>query len=99
MEKGRTTFGLDSFWESCDRDGVGDNPLERELCFRSDAMVRLCAQIQAAEELGDDEAVEVLSRHYDETRKAIRLLRDAILAQNARATLSSPVGSNEHSVR
>ena len=81
------TFGLDSFWESCDRDGVGDNPLERELCFRSDALQRYRAQIEAAEELGDDEAVLVLSRHFDNTRAIISRLRTAILNQQAKATL------------
>jgi hypothetical protein len=85
MDKSRKTFGLDAFWESCDRDDIGDDPLERELCFRSDALVRYREQIQAAEELGDDEAVEVLSRHFDETRRAIRRLRDAILVQNGKA--------------
>lgn len=82
-----TTFGLDSFWESCDRDGVGDNPLERELCFRSDALQRYRAQIQAAEELGDDEAVAVLSRHFEDTRAIIRRLREALLTQRVKATL------------
>ncbi len=86
MDRNRTTFGLDAFWESCDRDGVGDDPLERELCFRSDALVRYRAQIQAAEELGDDNAVEVLSRHFEDTRKAIRRLRDAILAKGDKPT-------------
>jgi ferritin-like metal-binding protein YciE len=46
--------------------------------------VRYREQIQAAEELGDDEAVAVLSKHFNETRVAIRRLRDAILAKNAK---------------
>jgi hypothetical protein len=82
----RNTFGLDAFWETCDRDGLAENPLERELCFRSDALRRYTAQIEAAEELGDDEAVAVLSRHYEDTRLHIQRLRDAILKQN-QATL------------
>lgn len=81
MEKNRTTFGLDAFWESCDRDNVGDDPLERELCFRTDALERYRVQIEAAEELGDDEAVALLSRHFDETRRTIQRLREAIHAQ------------------
>ena len=87
MAQNRTAFGLDTFWESCDHDAVGDNPLERELCFRSDALVRYRAQILAAEEIGDDDALAVLSRHYDETREMIQRLRDAILAQGLKATL------------
>ena len=78
MDAKHPTFGLDAFWETCDREAIGDDPLMRELCFRSDALVRYRAQIMAAEELGDDEAVEVLSRHHDDTRAVIRRLRDAI---------------------
>ena len=87
MTQNRTTFGLDSFWESCDQEAVGDDPLERELCFRSDALVRYRAQIMAAEEIGDDDARAILSRHYDDTREVIRRLREAILAQGVKATL------------
>lgn len=86
MENSPATFGLDAFWESCDREGAADNPLERELCFRSDALRRYTAQIEAAEELGDDEAVAVLSRHYEDTRLHIQRLREAINKQN-QATL------------
>jgi hypothetical protein len=82
MDNSPATFGLDTFWESCDHEGVAENPLERELCFRSDALRRYSAQIEAAEELGDDEAVALLSRHYEDTRKHIQRLRDAILKQN-----------------
>ena len=88
MEKNRTTFGLDAFWETCDRDNVGDDPLERELCFRTDALTLYRAQIEAAEEMGDDEAVALLSRHYEEPRRTIQKLHEAILAQkNEKATL------------
>ena len=86
MENSPNTFGLDAFWESCDREDVAENPLERELCFRSDALRRYSAQIEAAEELGDDEAVAVLSRHYEDTRQQIQRLREAINKQN-QATL------------
>jgi hypothetical protein len=82
MENRLNTFGLDAFWESCDRDDIAENPLERELCFRTDALARYRDQITAAEEMGDDEAVALLSRHYDETRRTIQRLREAILAQN-----------------
>ena len=93
MDNPRTTFGLDSFWETCDHEALSDNPLERELCFRSDALRRYSQQIEAAEELGDDEAVAVLSRHFEDTLQVMRLLRDALLkqaqaqAQAAQATI------------
>ncbi len=83
----RPAFGLDSFWESCDREGISDDPLERELIFRSDALARYRQQILEAEEMGDDDAVALLSRHYDETRRAIHRIRDAIQAKNDQATI------------
>jgi hypothetical protein len=82
MDAKRPTFGLDTFWETCDRDGIAEDPLFRELCYRSDILVHYRTQILAAEELGDDEAVAVLSRHYDDTRDMIRRLREAIQQQN-----------------
>src|SRR5688572_25239532 len=92
VDNPRTTFGLDTFWETCDHESLNDNPLERELCFRSDALRRYSQQIEAAEELGDDEAVAVLSSHYEDTRLVISRLRDALLKQSqtppeAQATL------------
>ncbi|HEY0671805.1 MAG TPA: hypothetical protein VGD27_06045 [Longimicrobiales bacterium] len=81
MTANRTTFGLDAFWESCDRDDISDDPLMRELCFQSDALVRYRAQILEAEEIGDDEAVALLSRHFEETTIAIRRIREAIEAK------------------
>ena len=81
MESRRPTFGIETFWESCDRDAVADNPLERELAFRLDALERYRVQIEVADELGDDEAVDVLSRYYDSTSLLIARLRDALQHQ------------------
>jgi hypothetical protein len=81
MESRRPTFGIETFWESCDRDGVADNPLERELAFRLDALERYRVQIEVADELGDDEAVDVLSRYYDSTSILIGRLRSALQHQ------------------
>lgn len=93
MTANRTTFGLDAFWESCDREGISDDPLMRELCFRSDALVRYRQQILEAEEIGDDEAVALLSRHFDETRTAIRRIRNAIEAKTGKQPFSEEAGS------
>jgi hypothetical protein len=83
MESRRPTFGIETFWESCDRDAVADNPLERELAFRLDALERYRVQIEVADELGDDEAVDVLSRYYDSTSILVGRLRSALQQQAA----------------
>lgn len=84
MEAKKPTFGLDTFWEACDRDGIADNPLERELTYRLDTLERYRVQIEVAEEIGDDDAVAVLSRYYDATSLLISRLRDAISTQSRR---------------
>lgn len=84
MEAKKPTFGLDTFWETCDRDGIADNPLERELTFRVDALERYRVQIEVAEEIGDDDAVAVLSRYYDSTSLLISRLREALNRQSRR---------------
>ena len=81
MDNKPATVGLDTFWETCDRDAVEENPLERELSFRLDALKRYQSQIEVAEAIGDDEAVNVLSRYYDETATLTRRIREAILNQ------------------
>ncbi|HEX6559282.1 MAG TPA: hypothetical protein VF021_07460 [Longimicrobiales bacterium] len=70
--------GLESFWETCDRDGVGEHPLMRELCFRLDAIQRYRALITDAEESGNDEAVAILTACYDKQSELIRRLRDEL---------------------
>ena len=82
MESKRVMVGLDTFWETCDRDAVAENPLERELAFRLDALKRYQGQIEVAEAIGDDEAVDVLSRYYDSTAVLIRRIREAMLRQH-----------------
>lgn len=90
MDEKRPTSGLDSFWETCDREAIAENPLMRELCYREDTLVRYRAQILAAEELGDDEALAVLSRHYDDTRQVIQRLREAIEHQASHSVQHPP---------
>jgi hypothetical protein len=90
MEAKKPTFVLDTFWETCDRDGIADNPLERELTFRLDSLERYRVQIEVAEEMGDDEAVDVLSRYYDSTTILIKRLRDAIHNQGLKGRRPTP---------
>ena len=70
--------GLDLFWEQADRDGSGQNPLERELDERVDALARYRELIVEAQANGRDEAAELLLRQYDREEQAVRRLRHAL---------------------
>ena len=67
--------GLESFWETCDRDGISEHPLMRELCYRLDAIQRYRDLIADAEYMGDDDAVSALSRQFDDQHKVVSRLR------------------------
>lgn len=79
--------GLESFWETCDKDGVGEHPLMRELCYRLDAIQRYRDLIADAEYMGDDDAVSALSKQFDDQHKVVRRLREE-LSRITEATLS-----------
>lgn len=70
-----TAAGLEDFWATCDADEVGEHPLMRELCFRLDACQRYRTLIADAEANGNDDAVEVLSRHYDQQQTIVKRLQ------------------------
>ena len=70
-----TAAGLESFWETCDADGVAEHPLMRELCFRLDAIQRYRGLIADAEANGNDEALELLSRHFEQQHRIVKRLR------------------------
>lgn len=69
---------LESFWETCDRDGDGEHPLVRELCYRLDALQRCRLALDDAEDIGNDEAVEVLSRQFDRQQSVIKRIRQEL---------------------
>ena len=81
--------GLESFWETCDQDGVGDHPLMRELCFRLDAMQRYRTMIADAEANGQDDALELLSRHYDQQQEIVARIRDQLTRLEHTESLAS----------
>jgi hypothetical protein len=81
MRREDSAPGLESFWETCDHDGVGDHPLVRELCFRLDAIQRYRELIADAEANGQDEAVELLSSYFDQQNDLVTRIRDQ-LARN-----------------
>lgn len=72
--------GLDHFWEEADRDASGQNPLERELDERVDALARYQRLIADAQAAGRDEAVEILMKQHDREDQAVRRLRRALQA-------------------
>ena len=73
--------GLESFWETCDKDGVSEHPLMRELCYRLDAIQRYRALITDAEDNGNDDALELLTRHFEQQHEIVARLRDEIARQ------------------
>jgi hypothetical protein len=75
--------GLESFWETCDADDVGEHPLMRELCFRLDAVERYRTLIADAEANGNDDALEILSRHYDQQQGIVKRIREELARMKA----------------
>ena len=70
--------GLESFWEMCDADAVAEHPLMRELCFRLDAIQRYRTLIADAEANGHDDAVEILSRHFEQQHRIVKRIREEL---------------------
>lgn len=70
--------GLDLFWEQADRTDSDQNPIERELDERVDALARYRRLIDDAEANGQEEAVEILIRQHDREQDAVQRLRDAL---------------------
>lgn len=70
--------GLDHFWEQADEESSTQNPLERELAERLDALARYRDQILQAE--ADDRAsdAEVLLRQHEREYQAVQRLWVAI---------------------
>ena len=73
-----TKPGLDQFWEEADRSGSGQDPLERELDERIDALARYRRLIAEAESSGRDEAASILMRQHDREQESIDRLRSAL---------------------
>lgn len=70
--------GLDFFWEQADQDGSDENPLERELGDRLDAVARYRSMIADAETNGRPEAARLLLREHDREAEVAARLRDAL---------------------
>lgn len=75
--------GLDHFWEQADEEGSGQNPLERELAERLDALARyrdLILEMEASSRTAD---AEVLLRQHDREYQAVQRLWSAIRRMRA----------------
>lgn len=82
MKKQSAAPGLESFWETCDRDDVAEHPLMRELCYRLDTIQHYRGLIADAEYMGDDEAVAVLSKQFDDQHAFVRRIRAELARMN-----------------
>lgn len=78
MNRETAAPGLESFWETCDQDAIGEHPLMRELCHRLDAIQRYRELIADAEYMGDDDAVALLSKQFDQQHAVVRRLREEL---------------------
>jgi hypothetical protein len=76
--------GLDLFWEQADRTGSGQDPLERELDERVDALARYRRLISEAQANGREEAAEILLRQHDREEDAVERIRQALTHQRRR---------------
>lgn len=70
--------GLDLFWEQADRIDSGQDPLERELDDRVDALARYRHLISDAQANAREEAVEILLKQHDREEDAVVQLRAAL---------------------
>jgi len=73
---------LDHFWEQADDEGSAQNPLERELAERLDALARyreLILEMEAASRTSD---AEILLRQHDREYQAVQRLWAAIRRMN-----------------
>ncbi len=72
------TPGIDAFWEDADRDGSGDDPLERELCDRLDALARYRRMIAEAQVNAQDDATEHLLKLHEREHRIVQRLTEVI---------------------
>jgi hypothetical protein len=72
--------GLDAFWLQADTEECPDHPLERELCFRLDALERYRRMIADAQAIGRDDMADALLAQHDREAKLVRKLEAALRA-------------------
>lgn len=70
--------GVDTFWEAADADGSGQDPIERELDERLDALTRYRELIAEADANGREEVAEILIKQHDREQETVNRLRQAL---------------------
>jgi hypothetical protein len=70
--------GLDLFWEQADQDGSEEHPLERELCYRTDVLIRYQQMIADAQIAGRDDVVDALMEQHDRQARVCSRLREEL---------------------
>lgn len=88
------TPGVDTFWEEADRNGSPQDPLERELDEKVDALTRYRQLIAEAEANGRDGAAEILLKQHDREELAVRRLREALRKRNGQDGRSDGASEN-----
>ena len=78
--------GLDAFWQTADDESSDENPLERELCNRLDAVARYQAMIADADAADLDGAVHALERALQHEAAAVDRLRVALRRSRPQAS-------------
>ena len=76
--------GVDTFWESADADGSGQDPIERELDERLDALTRYRDLIAEADANGREEVAAILLKQHDREQETVNRLRQALQRRRKR---------------
>lgn len=76
--------GIEFFWEQADAEGSSQDPLERELGDRLDALARYGRLISEAESSGQDRIAELLVRQRDREEALARRIRAAFQVMRAK---------------
>lgn len=87
MQQGQTPIGVDSFWLEADAEDCSDHPLERELCYRLDAVARYLQLIDEAEAIGRDDMVDSLLAQHDRQAEMVIALREALRRTSSRSQI------------
>jgi hypothetical protein len=74
--------GIAQFWQEADRTESGQDPLERELQEKVDAVARYRRLISEAEENGRDEAASHLMEQHDREARMVEQLRARLKARS-----------------
>lgn len=79
MQENRTpALGVDAFWLDAEANDCSDNPLERELCYRLEAVQRYERMIAEAEEIGRDEVIASLMEQKARMARLALELQEAL---------------------